>query len=176
MITEIQGRMLKRVISVKAIKKRVSELGRQITNDYKGNDPILVGILKGAFVFLSDLMRKIDLSVQIDFIRISTYKSGMKPGEIDLIMDISMPIRDRHVILVEDIVDTGVTLKFISDRILERNPASYRICALIDLKPRREVNVKLDYVGFELEEGFLVGYGLDMAEEGRNLPNLYNIE
>jgi hypoxanthine phosphoribosyltransferase len=173
MITEIQGRMLKRVISVKAINKRVTELGRQITNDYKGKDPILVGILKGAFVFLSDLMRKIDLSVQIDFIRISTYKSGMKPGEIDLIMDISMPIRDRHVILVEDIVDSGVTLKFISDRILERNPASYRICALIDLKHRREANVKLDYIGFELEEGFLVGYGLDMAEEGRNLEPIY---
>ena len=168
--------MLKRVISVKAISKRVTELGRQITDDYRGKDPILVGILKGAFVFLSDLMRNIDLSVQIDFIRISTYKSGMKPGEIDLIMDISMPIRDRHVILVEDIVDTGVTLKFISDRILERTPASYRICALIDLKQRREVNVKLDYVGFELENGFIVGYGLDMAEEGRNLPNLYNIE
>ena len=176
MITEIKGRMLKRVISVKAISKRVTELGRQITDDYRGKDPILVGILKGAFVFLSDLMRNIDLSVQIDFIRISTYKSGMKPGEIDLIMDISMPIRDRHVILVEDIVDTGVTLKFISDRILERTPASYRICALIDLKQRREVNVKLDYVGFELENGFIVGYGLDMAEEGRNLPNLYNVE
>jgi hypoxanthine phosphoribosyltransferase len=176
MITEIKGRMLKRVISVKAISKRVTELGRQITDDYRGKDPILVGILKGAFVFLSDLMRNIDLSVQIDFIRISTYKSGMKPGEIDLIMDISMPIRDRHVILVEDIVDTGVTLKFISDKILERTPASYRICALIDLKQRREVNVKLDYVGFELENGFIVGYGLDMAEEGRNLPNLYNVE
>ncbi len=176
MITEIQGRRLKRVISENKINKRVTELGRQITDDYKAKDPILVGILKGAFVFLSDLMRHIDLSVQIDFIRISTYKSGMKPGEIDLIMDISMPIRGRHVILVEDIVDTGVTLKYISDRIFERNPASYAICALIDLKERREVNVKLDYVGFELEEGFLVGYGLDMAEQGRNLPDLYNIE
>ena len=176
MITEIQGRALKRVISLEVIDKRVVELGRQITDDYRGKDPILVGILKGAFVFLSDLMRHIDLPVKIDFIRISTYKSGMKPGEIDLIMDISMPIRDRHVILIEDIVDTGVTLKFISDRILERNPASYRICALIDLKERREVNVKLDYVGFELQEGFLVGYGLDMGEQGRNLPDVYNIE
>lgn len=176
MIWKIHGRTPKRVISLKAIDKRVAELGRQITNDYKGKDLLLVGILKGAFVFLSDLMRKIDLPVKIDFIRISTYKSGMKPGEIDLIMDISMPLRDRHVILVEDIVDTGVTLKFISDTILERNPASYRICALIDLKERREVNVKLDYVGFELEEGFLVGYGLDMGEEGRNLPDVYNIE
>jgi hypoxanthine phosphoribosyltransferase len=176
MITEIHGRTLKRVISEKAIHKKVAELGKQITDDYKGKAPILVGILKGAFVFLSDLMRHIDLSVQIDFIRISTYKSGMKPGEIDLIMDISMPIRGRHVILVEDIVDTGITLKFISDRILERNPASYRICALLDLKYRREANVKLDYSGFELEEGFLVGYGLDMGEEGRNLPSIYNIE
>jgi hypoxanthine phosphoribosyltransferase len=176
MITEIQGRTLKRVIPEKAIKMKVAELGRQITDDYTGKAPILVGILKGAFVFLSDLMRHIDLSVQIDFIRISTYKSGMKPGEIDLIMDISMPISDRHVILVEDIVDTGITLKFISDRILERNPESYRICALIDLKHRRGVDVKLDYVGFELEEGFLVGYGLDMGEQGRNLPSIYNID
>ncbi len=176
MITEIQGRTLKRVISEKSIKMKVAELGRQITDDYKGRAPILVGILKGAFVFLSDLMRHIDLSVQIDFIRISTYKSGMKPGEIDLIMDISMPIRDRHVILVEDIVDTGITLKFISDRILERNPASHRICALIDLKHRRGANVKLDYVGFEVQEGFLVGYGLDMGEQGRNLPSIYNID
>lgn len=176
MITEIQGRTLKHIISENEINKRVTELGRQITDDYKARDPILVGILKGAFVFLSDLMRHIDLSVQIDFIRISTYRSGMKPGEIDLIMDISVPIKGRHVILVEDIVDTGVTLKFISDRILERNPASYRICALIDLKHRRGANIKLDYVGFELEEGFLVGYGLDMAEQGRNLPDLYNIE
>lgn len=176
MITEIEGRTLKRVITEKSIRMKVAELGRQITDDYTGTTPILVGILKGAFVFLSDLMRHIDLSVQIDFIRISTYKNGMKPGEIDLIMDVSLPIRDRHVILVEDIVDTGITLKFISDRILERNPASYCICALIDLKHRRETNVKLDYVGFELEEGFLVGYGLDMGEQGRNLPSIYNID
>jgi len=168
--------MLKPLISVQEINKRVADLGKQITNDYKWKEPILIGILKGAFVFLSDLMRNINFSVQIDFVRISTYKSGMKPGDIEFIMDISMPISDRHVILVEDIVDTGVTLKFISDRILERKPASYRICALIDLRHRREVNVKLDYVGFELERGFLVGYGLDIAEEGRNLPDLYSIE
>jgi hypoxanthine phosphoribosyltransferase len=176
MITEIEGRALRRVISEKSIKMKVADLGRQITDDYTGKAPILVGILKGAFVFLSDLMRHIDLSVQVDFIRISTYKSGMKPGEIDLIMDISMPIMDRDVILVEDIVDTGITLKFISDRILDRNPASYRICALIDLKHRRGTDVKLDYVGFELEDGFLVGYGLDMGEQGRNLPSIYNID
>lgn len=176
MFREIQGRKLKRVIPIGAINKRVAELGRQITHDYAGKDPILVGTLKGAFVFLSDLMRNIDLPLQIDFIRISTYKSGMTPGEIDLIADISMPIRDRHVILVEDIVDTGVTIKFITDRILERNPASYRICAFIDLQYRRETPVELDYVGFALEEGFLVGYGLDLGEQGRNLPAIYNIE
>jgi len=173
MITEIKGRKLKLLLKSKEIHDRIIELGMKMTQDYKRKNPILVGVLKGAFVFLSDLMRRFDMTAQFDFVRVSTYKSGMKPGDIEFIMDVSIPINGRHVILVEDIVDTGVTLKFIQQQILEKKPASFKICALIDLKHRREVQVELDYVGFEIKEGFLVGYGLDMAEEGRNLSDIY---
>ncbi|MFQ5788582.1 MAG: hypoxanthine phosphoribosyltransferase [Thermodesulfobacteriota bacterium] len=176
MIREIEGRKLKLLFTSKVIQKRVAELGKQISKDYKGEKPVLIGVLKGAFIFLTDLIRHIDLPAQVDFVRISTYKEKMEPGDLEFIMDTTIPLRDRHVILVEDIVDTGITLKFIREKILEKKPDSFKICALLDLKYRREVEVHLDYLGFEVKEGFLVGYGLDMAEEGRVLPDLYLIE
>lgn len=176
MITEIQGRKLKPLFSSEEILKRVAELGAQIREDYIGKSPIFIGVLKGAFMFLSDLIRYINFPVQVDFIRISSYKRGMKSGDIELIMDTSIPLKGRHVVLVEDILDTGITLKFISDRILSRGTASFKTCVLIDKKERREVHIKADYVGFEVEKGFIVGYGIDWGEEGRNIPRIYVVE
>jgi len=176
MIAEIRGRKLKLLFSSDEILRRVAELGIQITEDYRGKNPILIGVLKGAFVFLADLMRHIDLPMEVDFVRISSYKSGMESGDIEFIMDVSTPLGGRHVILVEDILDTGITLRFICDKILSRGPASFKICTLTDKKERRQVDIKADYVGFEIEEGFIVGYGIDWGEEGRNIPEIYVIE
>ena len=176
MITEIRGRKLKPLFSSDEILKRVAELGAQITEDYTGKNPVLIGVLKGAFIFLADLVRSIDFHVELDFIRISSYKNGMEPGDIELIMDTSIPLRDRHVILFEDILDTGVTLKFIKDKILSREPASFKICVLIDKKERRQFHINADYVGFEINEGFIVGYGIDWGEQGRNIPGIYVVE
>ncbi len=176
MITEIRGRKLKLLFSSDKILRRVTDLGIQIAEDYRGKNPIFIGVLKGAFVFLADLMRYIDFPVQVDFVRISSYKNGMEPGDVEFIMDVSSPLGGRHVILVEDILDTGITLRSICDRILSRDPASFKICTLIDKKERRQVDIKADYVGFEIEEGFIVGYGIDWGEEGRNIPEIYVIE
>jgi hypoxanthine phosphoribosyltransferase len=176
MIGEIQGRKPRLLISASDIEKRVGELGLQITKDYSGKSPVLVGILKGGFIFLADLVRQIDFYVEIDFIRASSYKEGMEPGEIELVTDVITPLEGRHVILVEDMLDTGITLDFLKSAILSKRPASLGICALIDKKERRQTDIRADYVGFEVEEGFIVGYGTDCGEMGRNLPGIYVLE
>lgn len=176
MITEIRGRRLKLLLSSSEISKRVTELGREITADYKNKDPLLICVLKGGFIFLADLVRNIDINVQIDFIRISSYKEDMEPGDLELITDVTMHIEGRHVLLVEDLLDTGVTMNFIRETLLARNPASLRVCALINKKERREVEVNADYLGFSIENGFIVGYGTDWGETGRNLRDIYIVE
>ena len=176
MTREIQGKKFKLLISSTQISKRVKELGAEITNDYKGNNPVLVGILKGAFVFLSDLIKNINLNIKVDFVRVSTYKEGMKSGDIDLIMDLSVPIKNQDVIIIEDIIDTGITLKFIRERVISENPASCKICTLVDIKERRKVDIQPDYIGFEIQRGFIIGYGADFAENGRNLPDIFITE
>lgn len=159
------------LIEEERIKKRVLELALEIEKDYKGKKPLFIGILKGAFIFLADLVRFIDMDLEIDFLAVSSYgKFTESTGEVEILKDIRMPIKDRHVIIVEDIVDTGLTLKYIKDLLLSRGPKSLKICALLDKKERRKVDIDADYVGFTVPDRFLVGYGLDMAEKYRNLP------
>ncbi len=176
MITEIHGRKLRLLIPAPDIEEKVKELGKRITEDYRDKNPILIGILKGGFIFLADLVRQIDFNVEIDFIRASSYKEGMEPGEIELVTDTAAPLKGRHVVLVEDMLDTGITLNFLKSVILSREPASLKICALMDKKERRQIEIDADYTGFNIKEGFIVGYGTDCGEMGRNLPGVYVLE
>jgi len=176
MITEIRGRKPRLLIPADDIKKKVGELGKRISEDFRDRNPVFVGILKGGFIFLADLVREIDFDVEIDFVRASSYKEGMEPGEIELLMDVTTPLKGRHVLLVEDMLDTGVTLHFLKSVILSKEPASLKICALIDKKERRQIEIEADYTGFDIGEGFIVGYGTDCGEAGRNLPGVYVLE
>lgn len=153
-----------------SIRAKVAELGRRISDDYHGESLLLVGLLRGAIVFLSDLMRAIDIPVQLDFIGISSYGASTDSGAVRLEMDLETDIAGRHVLIVEDIVDTGKTLSYLVQTLKARQPASLRICALLDKPERRLVPIVVDYVGFEIPDKFVVGYGLDFAEGYRNLP------
>jgi len=176
MIKEINGRKFELLVTSEDITKKVEELGKQITQDYNEKNILIIGILKGSFIFLADLIRGIENRTEIDFIRVSSYKSKMAPGDLEHVMDLGTQLKNRHVLLVEDLLDTGGTLTYIKDLILSRKPASFKICALITKNKSREKNIDPDYVGFEIEDKFIVGYGTDFAEEGRNLPDIYVIE
>lgn len=151
------------------VQKRVAELGRQISKDYAGAEPVLVGVLRGVFCFLSDLMQNISLPLSVDFMSISYYGSGAEPG-VKITKDLDLPIAGKHVLMVEDIVDTGMTLRYLLNYLRAREPASLKVCTLLDKRVRRIVDVPLDYVGFEVPDEFIVGYGLDYMEKYRNLP------
>jgi len=156
------------------ISRRVQELGRRISSDYQGKEPICVGILNGVIFFFADLVRAMTIPYRIDFIRAASYGSSMRSsGELRLVKDVEMSVLEKDVIIIEDIVDTGLTLNRIVKRLREREPRSVRICALIDKKERREEDVPIDYWGFRVEKGFLVGYGLDYDEQYRYLPDIY---
>ncbi len=162
------------LVSRKSIEKRVKELANQISLDYEGRDPVLIGILKGVIFFLSDLARALSIPAKIDFIGAASYGSGMTPGStIQLTKDVEIPIQGKPVILVEDIVDTGLTLTHIMQEIERKGPESIRICTLIEKLERQEIKVPIDYCGFRIKEGFIIGYGLDFNEKYRNLPDLY---
>lgn len=176
MISVVSGQETKLLLSSDEISKRVSQLGREITQDYKDKDLVIVGVLKGGFIFLADLIRHIKLKAEIDFIRVSSYKEGMEARDIELITDTIISIKDRHVLLVEDLIDTCGTLDFIKKTIMSKNPASFRICALIKKKKSRETKIAVNYIGFEIDDKFIIGYGTDLAEKGRNLPDIYVIE
>ena len=152
------------------IQANVKELADSITKDYLGKELLAVGILKGAFMFFSDLVRAIEVPLTLDFIIASSYIKTNTSGEIKIHYDIKGDISDKHVLLIEDIVDTGITLNYIRERILLRSPKSLKICAFLDKKERREIEVPLDYVGFEIPNEFVVGYGLDYDNKFRNLP------
>ena len=153
------------------LRARVGELGRQIRSDYAGRTPILVGVLKGAVVFLADLMRAVDAPCECDFIAVSSYGASTRSsGIVELTKDLSVPIEGRDVLIVEDIVDTGRTLAYLLRNLETRQPRTVRVCALLDKVSRREVPVALDYVGFPIPDEFVVGYGLDFAGLYRNLP------
>ena len=148
--------------------KRAEEIGRQITQDYKGEEVTVIGVLKGSFMFLSDVLKNVDLYTKLDFV--TSYGNGTTSGELRLTKDISADIKGKHVILVEDILDSGKTLKFVKDLFLEREPASIKVCTLLNKKVRKSEVIKADYIGFDVDNVFVVGYGLDYAQLYRNLP------
>lgn len=167
---------LKEVISPDVIAARVKELGERITMDYKGRPIVLIGILNGAFIFMSDLARHIKGNLEIDFVRLKSYGTKMESsGQISITKDIEMDLTGKDVIVVEDIADTGYTLKYLANLLKLHDPASVKICCLIDKKERREVDINVDYVGFDIPHGFLVGYGLDFNEMYRHLPGIYHL-
>lgn len=152
------------------IQAKVKELADRITKDYSGKELLAVGILKGAYMFFSDLVRAIEVPLTLDFIIASSYIKTETSGEVKIYYDIRENIPDKHVLLIDDIVDTGITLNYIRERILARCPQSVKVCAFLDKKEKREVDIPLDYVGFEIPNEFVVGYGLDYDNKFRNLP------
>jgi hypoxanthine phosphoribosyltransferase len=160
------------LISSEQLQARVAELGKQISADYAGKDLLLVCILKGGVLFLADLMRQITIPHAINFMAVTSYGSGAREssGAVRILMDLETDIQGRDVLLVEDIIDSGHTLDYIVRVLCARNPASLRICALLDKIERREVSVNVDYVGFQIPNKFVFGYGLDLDEVYRNLP------
>ena len=159
------------LIPAEKLNARVRELGAALEQDYRGKDLLLVGVLKGALMFMVDLARTIDMPVELDFMAISSYGAQTESsGVVRLIKDLDVNIAGRNVVIVEDIVDTGLTLAYIRENLLTREPASLRICALLDKHEARKTDVPLDYVGFQIPSRFVVGYGLDFAEIYRNLP------
>jgi len=157
------------LFSASEIERRIGELGWEIARDYHGREPLLVGVLKGVTCFMADLMRHVALPVSIDFMTISSYE-GDGSGAVRVVQDLSENIAGRHVLIVEDIVDTGMTLNHLMKQLQAREPASLAVCALLDKRARRLVDVQLDYVGFEVPDEFVVGYGLDFRQRFRNLP------
>ncbi|NDY42556.1 hypoxanthine phosphoribosyltransferase [Dissulfurirhabdus thermomarina] len=167
---------LEELISPDRIRARVRELGDEISRDYEGRPLVVVGILKGAFIFMADLVRHIRGPLVVDFVRLASYGSGTRStGEVHITKDIEVDVEDRDVLVVEDIVDTGTTLRYLEEVLKLHKPRSVRICCLIDKKERRETDVSVHYVGFDVPRGFLVGYGLDFDEHYRHLPGIYRL-
>lgn len=164
---------LKLLLNRDQIRRRVKQLAAEISRDYRGREILLICVLKGAFVFLSDLMRHIDSPVQVDFVGLASYGSEMaSSGRVRVTRENTIPVEGKDVIIVEDIVDTGRTLKFLANELRSRRPRSLKICCLLDKKARRQVEFEADYVGFDIEDLFVVGYGLDVNEQFRNLSDI----
>ncbi len=163
--------VLKTLLSEEELTAKVAELGAKITEDYRGKDLLIVTVLKGAVVFLADLMRKIDTPAEIDFMVVSSYGSGTKTsGVVKIVKDLDVPLKDRHILIVEDILDSGLTLDYIKGILKDRGAASIKIATLLDKPARRKADLKADYVGYEVPDEFVIGYGLDYDEKYRNLP------
>ena len=158
------------IITQEEMQKRVIELGRQITADYKDKDLLLVGVLKGAYAFYADLLRAIHLPVRVDFLVVSSQHSKGKKGKIKVVSNLTEDIRGQDVLLVEDIVDSGITLSYLKKRLLACKPRSLKVCALLEKPERRKVRVAIKYVGFSIPNKYVVGYGLDYRNKYRNLP------
>lgn len=163
------------ILTKEQIEKRVKELALTLSKDYEGKTPVMICMLKGAIYFFSDLSRNMTTPVIIEFARLSSYKNGMDSGEMELISNITADINGKDVILVEDIVDSGKTLAYFIKLLKEKNPASIKICSFLDKETRREVDVKVDYVCFDIDCGFVIGYGLDYAQKYRELPFLAEV-
>jgi hypoxanthine phosphoribosyltransferase len=159
------------------ILKRVEEIGEEISKEYKGKFPILIGVLNGSFMFLADLMKNISIKCEMDFFKLSSYgDEKISSGKVRLLKELNADIEDRHVIIVEDIVDSGLSIKYIEELIGGMKPASMKVAALL-LKPNSlKYDVKIDYIGFEIPDAFVVGYGLDYAQKYRNLRSIYALE
>ena len=165
------------LISKEAIEQRVRELAEQVSADYAGRDLLMVGILKGAWVFLADLVRQMKIPVAVDFMTVSSYGASTRTsGVVKIVLDLKSPLENRDVLVVEDILDTGLTLKYIVEGLKLRKPRSLKIIALMDKPARRKVDIKADYVGFTVPDKFVVGYGADHGERFRNLPYVGYVE
>lgn len=159
------------------IARRVRELAEDISRDYAGGELIVVGILKGAFIFMADLIRSLKVPCQVDFVQLASYGSGtVSSGQVAIRKDIGLSIADRDVLIVEDIVDTGLTLSFFVEALRKRAPRSLKVCVFLDKKSRRKVPFTADYTGFDIDDAFVVGYGLDFNEQARHLPDIYIIK
>jgi len=165
------------MLSQEEIAARVRELGSQITRDYQGKNLVLVCVLKGSFVFAADIARAIDLPLRVDFLGVRSYGEGTETsGVVQITQDLSRPIEHEDILIVEDIVDTGLTIAHLMDLLRTRNPRSVKVCSLLHKPSRSRVQVKVDYLGFTIEDKFVVGYGLDFAEKHRNLPFIGVVE
>jgi hypoxanthine phosphoribosyltransferase len=159
------------LLSEEQIKKRVEEIAREINNDYAGKNIVLIGVLKGSVVFVADLLRNINLEATMDFMAVSSYgNSTQTSGVVRILKDLDYDIEGKDVIIVEDIIDTGTTLKYLYEYLKARNPKTLKICCLLDKPERRTVDIEADYVGFKIPDAFVVGYGIDYAERFRQLP------
>lgn len=167
----------KRLLFTKAeIGRRVQRLAIQISEDYEGREVAVVGVLKGAFIFLADLVRALTIPTKLDFVRLSSYGASTKSsGKIRIVADVEIDLQGLDVLIVEDIVDSGLTTAFLREHLLTKKPHSLKICTLLDKSERRSIEIPLDYVGFNLDKGFVVGYGLDCNEAHRQLPDIYEL-
>ncbi|MEN3046014.1 MAG: hypoxanthine phosphoribosyltransferase [Candidatus Hydrothermales bacterium] len=166
------------ILKEKEIKKKVKEIAELLRNEYKEKNPIIIGVLKGGFVFLADLIREMGIDCTLEFIRLSSYgkKSKITEKDVKIMWDIPIDIKDKDVILVEDIIDTGYTLKFLKEALLKRKPKSLKTVVFLDKYERREVDIEIDIVGFKVPNKFLVGYGLDYNEKFRYFKNVYGLD
>lgn len=170
-MSEFANPNLEVLITTEQLQNRISDLGAEIARDYAGKNPLLIGVLKGACTFLSDLMRAADIQLGIEFMAISSYGASMRTsGEVRILKDLDVAVEGRHILVVEDIVDTGLTLNYLLANLKSRGAASVKLAALLDKFERREKEVPIDYLGFQIPDKFVVGYGLDFAERYRNLP------
>jgi len=168
---------LKILISRDEIAKAVDRLASEIKRDYQGKQPLLIGVLKGSFMFMADLVRQLDLPLELDFIRLSSYGAARESsGKVRIVQGVKTPIKGRDVLVVEDIVDTGITISCLLDYLKKKKPASLKLCTLTDKPARRRVSIPIDYRGFTVPNKFIVGYGLDLDQRFRNLPDIYVIE
>ena len=168
---------LKILISRDEIAKAVDKLASEIKRDYEGKQPLLIGVLKGSFMFIADLIRQLDLPLELDFIGLSSYGGAMESsGRVRVVKGVKTPIKGRDVLVIEDIVDTGITISFLLDYLKKKQPASLKLCTLTDKPSRRRIPVPIDYRGFTVPNKFIVGYGLDCDQRFRNLPDIYALE
>jgi hypoxanthine phosphoribosyltransferase len=169
--------MLRKLYSREDIGQAVKRLASMIEKDYDAEPIVFICLLKGSFMFTSDLVRCVNNPSRVDFMRVSSYGNGMtSQGTVKITKDLEEDITGQNVVIVEDIIDSGLTLKYVTEALAKRNPKSVRICALLDKRSRREIEIEGDYVGFTLDDGFVVGYGIDYAEQYRNLPEIYVVE
>jgi hypoxanthine phosphoribosyltransferase len=168
---------LKILISRDEIAEAVNRLAREIERDYRDKQPLLIGVLKGSFMFMADLIRQLDLPLELDFVRLSSYDTARESsGKVKVVREMKMPVKGRDMLVVEDIVDTGITISFLLDYLKSKQPASLKICTLTDKPSRRRVPVPIDYSGFTVPNRFIVGYGLDLNQRFRNLQDIYTLE
>ena len=168
---------LKILLSRDQIAKTVTRLALEINRDYQGKQPLLISVLKGSFVFMADLIRQLDLPLDLDFVKVASYGAARESsGKVRVVQGVKTPVKGRDVLVIEDIVDTGITISFLLDYLDKKRPASLKLCALTDKPSRRRVTVPIDYLGFSVPNKFIVGYGLDCDEKFRNLPHICTLE